>query len=358
MIIFEILPYVILLLLTLFIPKVSKKYMMVLFFIYFVFCGFRYGVGWDYYNYLETLESVRGIENTEFIIRQIEWFCYNNHLKQFFFVATSFFTILFFFLMIAKESVNPGVSVFVYLTLSMFFFHSMTTVRFTMAVAIGFFACYYGYKKQYVPYIALLLVSILTHKAALFGVLTIPFVLTKAKFNFSINLIIFLVCVVVGTVLGTFSVVKSVFDSLLRNEFLFDFISDAEVYLNDRGGENFSRTPYIFAFINLINLFSARKLASTVSDDRLWHYITMFNIGCSIVFLFSFHAVLASRLSQFFMTFILLIVPYYKKYSVQQFILYALFLFGFFYQLTIHASNPDFIGRINCWLPYRMNFIL
>ena len=164
MIYFEILPYVILLLLTLFIPKVSKKYMMALFVIFFVFCGFRYGVGWDYFNYLETLESERGIENTEFIIRQIEWFCYNNHLKQFFFVATSFFTILFYFLMIAKESVNPGVSVFVYLTLSMFFFHSMTTIRFTMAVAIGFFACYYGYKKQYIPYFSLLIISFIKHR--------------------------------------------------------------------------------------------------------------------------------------------------------------------------------------------------
>lgn len=359
MILFDLLPYIFLLFLTVFIPKLCnrKLCMILLFLIYFVFCGFRYGVGWDYFNFLQTLSSVRGIENTEFVVRQIEWFCYNNHLTQFFFVATSFFTVLFFFLMIYKESVNAGVSVFVYLTMSMFFFHSLTTIRFTMAVAIGFFACYFGYKKQYLLYFAFLFLSFLTHKAAVFGVLTIPFVLTEMKWGFATNMTIFLVSYVIGTIIGSFSIISGIFNNLINsNEFFYELMSDAETYMKEKETTGFSRTPYIYATINLINLLSCRKLALSDTSGRFEHYATMFNIGCSLTFLFSFHGTFASRLSQFFMCFILLIVPYYKKNSVQQLLLYSIFLFGFFYQLTIKAYNPDFVGRLNCWLPYRMNF--
>lgn len=359
MILIDLLPYIALLLLTVFIPKLfdKKVYMFLLFLIFFVFCGFRYGVGWDYFNYLQTLDSVRGIEKTEFVVRQLEWFCYNHHLTQFFFVATSFLTILFFFLMISKESVNPGVSVFVYLTMAMFFFHSMTTVRFTLAVSIGFFACYFGYRKKYILYFAFLFLSFLTHKAAVFGILTIPFVLTEMKWGFATNMTIFLVSFVVGIVLGSFSFISSMFNSLIySNEFFYSMLGDAESYMVEKETTGFSRTPYIYATINLINLLSCRKLALSDTNGKFEHYATMFNVGCSLTFLFSFQGTFASRLSQFFMCSILLIVPYYKKLSVQQILFYSIFLFGFFYQLTIKAYNPDFAGRLNCWLPYRMNF--
>lgn len=356
---FDLLPYVALLFMTVVIPKLFEKkaYMHLLFLIFFVFCGFRYGIGWDYFNYCETLElGGWRIEKSEFLIRQLEYFCEKFGFVQFFFVATSFFTILFFFLMISKESENPGVSVFVYLTMAMFFFHSMTTIRFTLAVAIGFFACYFGYKKQYLPYFAFLFLSLLTHKAAVFGVLTIPFVLTRMKFGFAMNMTIFLVSFVLGTIIGSFSIISGLFNNLINsNEFLYELLSDAESYMVEENTTGFSRTPYIFATINLINLLSCRQFATTDDSGRFEHYVTMFNIGCSLTFLFSFQGTFASRLSQFFMCFILLIVPFYKKNSVQQILLYSIFLFVFFYQLTIKTYHPDFIGRINCWLPYRMN---
>lgn len=358
MILFYLLPYIALLLLTVFLPKLFNRrvYMYLLFLIFFVFCGFRYGVGWDYFNYLPTLVSARSIGNTEFVVRQIEWICYDYGFTQFFFVATSFFTILFFFLMISKESVNPGVSVFVYLTMAIFFFHSMTTIRFTMAVAIGFFACYFGYKKKYIPYFAFLFLSILTHKAALFGVLTIPFVLKKIKFGISTNMVIFVTCFVLGMVFSSLSIISSVFNALMDNSFLADYISDAESYLSEKGS-GFSRTPFIYAAISLINLFSMENIEKYDEDNIFGHYATMFNMGCSFVFLFSFNPTFASRIGDFFLVTILLIVPYYNhRTPVQKFLLYSLLLFGFFYQLTISTNHPDFIGRPNCWLPYRMNF--
>ena len=136
-----------------------------------------------------------------------------------------------------------------------------------------------------------------------------------------------------------------------------DVLSNATSYIQDNGSENFSRTPYIFALINLINLFSFQKDNQVATNNQLGHYVTMYNIGCSIMFLFSFNAIFSNRLSTFFTIFLTLIFPYYKYKSNARLVLSTMFVFIFFFQLTIRASHPDFIGRLNCFLPYRMNFV-
>ena len=202
-----------------------------------------------------------------------------------------------------------------------------------------------------------LVVPIFIHTGAIFGLLSIPFVLKRVKFGFILNFTIFLVCFVIGVLMGSFSIFSSFLSAALDNSFLSEIIGDADRYMVDLGSTNLSRTPYMYGLINLVNLFTVKKMAKN-DEGMLEHYVTMFNIGCSLMFLFLFNAVFATRLSQFFMVYIILIVPYYKKLSIQQIVFYSVFLFAFFYQLTIKANHPDFIGRINCWLPYRMNFSL
>lgn len=358
MILFDLFPYIGLLFLTLLVPELvnKKAAVFILFLVFFVFSGFRYGVGWDYFNYANTLkEGGYGIERMEFIIRQLDYFCINHGFTQFFFVATSFITILFCFLMFAKESENPTVSIFVFLCIPLFFLNSLITIRYTMAVSLVFFSCHYGYRRKYIPYIALLVTAFFTHKVALFGLFTIPFVLLKKEFGLMTNLIIFFTCFVFGKVLGSFSMVSSLLDSILLSD--VDALAGTANYMQDTGGANFSRTPYVFALINIINLFVFRKsFHSDVRDQKLGHYVTMYNIGCSIMFFFSFNAIFSNRLSTFFTIFLTLILPYYKYKPIAKPILYSMFIFVFFFQLTIRASHPDFVGRLNCFLPYRMNF--
>lgn len=359
MIFIDLLPYIGLLLLTLLIPKLvnRKRYMFFLFLVFFVFSGFRYGVGWDFFNYLEIIElGGWRFEKTEFLVRQLEMFCAKRGFTQLFFVVTSFFIVLFYFLMISKESENPPVSIFVFLCMPVFFLDSLTTVRFSLAVSMVFLSFHYGYKKQYVPYFILLFAAILTHNAALFGLLTIPFVLLKTKYSLTTNLIIFIACFVFGTIIGAFPFFNTVFSSLSDTSLFGDIVDSGERYMQDKGNANFSRTTKIFALINLINLFSLLGKNQDESDKQLRHYVTMFNIGCSIVFLFSFSSVFASRIGTLFLVSLLLIMPYYKNKSIAKIVLYSIFVFVFFYQLTIHANHPEFIGRLNCWLPYRMNF--
>lgn len=357
--ILELIPYILLFLLTLFVPKIvdKKYYMPFLFLVYFVFSGFRYGVGWDYFNYCENFEQGGWrIEETEFLFRILEYFCINHGFVQLFFVVTSFVLLLSYFWVISKDSINPAVSLFVFLTVAFFFLNSMTTIRFTIAVSLLFLSCHFAYKKQYFLYSLFLLASILSHTAALFGLITIPFVFRKVRFGFIVNLSIFIVCFVIGVVVGSFSFFSDIFNTLMDNSFLNEYIGHAEWYMEDLGSTNLSRTPYIYAVINLINLFTVKRMTKDNEDNMLEHYVTMFNIGCSLMFLFLFNAVFATRLSQFFMVYIILIVPYYKKLSIQQIVFYSIYTFVFFYNLTMKVYHPDFIGRVNCWLPYRMNF--
>lgn len=360
MILVDLLPYIGLLLLTVLVPlfvKNKKTYMFFLFLLFFVFCGFRYGVGWDYFNYANTIKNGGWrIERTEFLVRQLNIFCENHGYAQFFFVATSFFIILLFFLMFYLDSRAPVISVFVFLCIPTFFLNSLVLIRYFMAVSAVFLSLHFGYKKQYIPYFALLLVAFLCHRASVFGLITVPFVLLKKEFSFKTNLILFITCFVLGTVVGSFSLFSSVFSFFADTSLFGELFESGEQYVQDTGGANFSKTPYVFALINLINLFTFHKNNQNESAPLLGHYVTMYNIGCSLMFLLSFNAIFANRLSLFFTIFLTLIVPFYKKNTLPQAALYTIFLFVFFYELTIKASHPLFIGRQNCWLPYTMNF--
>ncbi len=359
MMLIDLLPYIGLLLFTLLIPKFTneKTYLILLFLVYFVFSGFRYGVGWDYFNYVAIIQTGGwAIDRLEPLVRILALFCERNGLVQFFFVATSFFIYFLFFLMFSKESTNPAVSLFVLLCVPSFFLNSMVMVRFFMAVSAVFLSAYFGYNKQYIPYFGLLVVAFLCHKVALFAVFTIPLVLFQKEFSLITNLIVFITCFVVGTIIGSFSYVSSFFSFLSDSSLFGDVFESGVQYMENKGTVNFSKTPLVFALINFINLFSFQKNNQIKTNNRLGHYITMYNIGCSLMFLFSFNTIFANRLSVFFSIFLTLIIPFYRNKKISKIALYSIFVFMFFYELTINATHPLFIGRRNCWLPYMMNF--
>lgn len=355
MILIDILPYVFLLFLTLFLPAVSKKYVWILFVVLLVFSGFRYGVGWDYFNYTVAVEEGGWrISRVEFLIRQLELFCYRQKTPQLFFFVTSLATLSCYFFVFSKVSFKPSASIFAFLCLPIFFLSSLSIIRFALAVAITFLAYYFLEQGRRSLYFALLVASFFVHRAAAFALLTMPFLFWKVSFNQRVNVIIFIASFVIGKVVGSFSLVSAVLDPIL------DMVQTEDVnyvgYLVDSKGAGFSRTPYLYAAINIIVLASYNQLVRTSNNERMASLITLFSLGCSFMFLFSFNQTFASRMSQFFMVYFLLIIPYFKEKSIKNYMLISIFLFVFFFQLTTIGYHPDFIGRINCFLPYRMFF--
>jgi hypothetical protein len=137
--------------------------------------------------------------------------------------------------------------------------------------------------------------------------------------------------------------------------FLSETFEDSMLYFDSEGG-GFSRSPLLYASINICNLIWYNKLTNNDSDEKSKLYITMYNLGCSVMFLFSFQATMASRLAQVFMVYILLLCPSYNRLKMAKSVIFVIAVVAYFFQLSIQGSHPDFSGRWNCFLPYRITF--
>lgn len=354
MLIYDLFPYILLWLLivsfSIIKPKGNVSFA-VLGLILILFSGLRYGVGWDYFNYVNTIESGGwGIERLEYISRQIALLAQKFHIPQLYFIINSFLTILFCFLAIKKSSVANNISFLFFFCIPIFFLTSLVTVRFSLSVAFLFYA-FTCFPKKWYMYATSIFIAVLLHKAAFFSILVIPF-LYGFRLSLKWNIIIFIICVIVGTLFSTFSLN---YLKLIMNLFgsSNDFLGGVQGYLIDTGGKGFSKSPLMYAVINICNFFLYRRVCSSKSDEL---YITLYNIGCSFMFLFSFDSTFAARIGQFFMIYIILLAPSYRFEKLLQIIVYMIIFFSFFYQLCIAGYHPDFIGRRNCFLPYQLCF--
>lgn len=353
MLIYDLFPYILLWLLivsfSIIKPKGNVSFA-VLGFILILFSGLRFGVGWDYFNYVNTIESGGWrIDRLEYISRQIAFLAQKLRNPQLYFIINSFLTILFYFLAIKKLSVANNISVLFLFCIPIFFLTSLVTVRFSLSVAFLFYAFNCFPKKWYI-YVVSIFIAALMHRAALFSILIVPF-LYGFRISLKGNIIIFTICFIIGTSFSTFSLnyLTSIVDSFGSSN---DFFEGVQGYLINTGGKGFSKSPLMYAVINICNFFLYRRVTS--KSDEL--YITLYNIGCSLMFLFSFESTFAARIGQFFMIYIILLAPSYRSNKLLQIIVYMIIFFSFFYQLCITGYHPDFIDRRNCFLPYQLCF--
>lgn len=355
MLLFDLLPYIFLLFLTVVIPKTAmRNYTLVLGVIYVIFCGFRYAVGWDYFNYIFAIEEGGWyISRMEFVVRQIAYLANVLDNSRIFFILTSILTFYFFFKAISKLSLNAGVSIFVFLCLPSFFISTLTTVRFSLAVALLFYASVY-INKNWFMYAVFFVLAVLSHKSAVIGIFALPFISGKINVNRFWNIIIFMVCFVFCqfySFSSSVSVILSYIGGYLDG--VTDIAEQGLSYLNNANASGFSKSPYMYAFINVFNLIFYNKLVR--NDDVAKRYVTLYNLGCSIMFVLSFDQVFASRLAQPFMMYVMLLAPYYKLLRDWRYIVYATCVFVFFFQLSVKGNHADFQNRRNCYLPYKMS---
>lgn len=361
MILYQLFPYLVLLLLTVVIPKFFQKTdIKILFVIFVVFGGCCYGVGWDYYNYTNAILS-RGwfVERMEFFPRQLAILAGDLNSPQLFFFVNSFVVVLLYFFTIQKKSINPAISILVFLCLPIFFLSSINILRYAAAMAVLFFAHRYAEERHWLLYLGFVVIAFFTHKASIFGVLVMPFFFKKVKIPLLLNIAIFVVCFVFSQVSSFSTYLSSIFTYLGNWSGGLEELSDyGQRYIEGSTGRGFSRTPYIYAFINVLNFVNYHKLTNNNTNEQVSRYITLFNIGCSVMFLMSFDSVFGSRMAQPFLAFALLLIPYYfkNKNDVYCYVISAVLVFVFVFQLSIPGYHSDFIGRHNCYLPYRLFF--
>ena len=289
-IIIDLLPYLFLLLLTIIIPKIARRhYVGILFVLFTLFAGFRYGVGWDYFNYTRAIEEGGWhLERIEFVPRQIELLAHNFGEPQLFFFITSLLISLLYFVTINKLSIDPAISIFVFLCIPLFFITSLTTVRFSMSVAILFFAAIFA-NKNWKLYILLIIVAFFTHRVSIIGLLAMPILFDKVRINRTLNFIIFISCFIFSLFYSfapTLSVLLFQLSDL--SKVLEEMAVTGQEYITTSTGAGFTRSPYLYAAINLCNLLIYSHLTNYGSNNVVEKYITLFNLGTSLMFLMSF----------------------------------------------------------------------
>ena len=356
MILLQLFPYLLLLLIV-WVISIStniRKASFILISLLAFFVGCRYSVGWDYWNYTSLIQNADyGLERFEWIPRQLGFFAHEIKFPQLYFLVVGFFSMFFSIKALKRLSDDFPISIYIFLTFPLFFLTSLVIDRFFLALSIMVYCSTFLIKeKKIVPFFIGLFIAFNIHVASLFAILfIIPcFVHVSNK----VNIVFFAFSFVLNSI---------VIDLFIPNLSLLIgasdvFSSNAESfvkYAETGSSSGMNKIPIVFYTINVINLLCYKQLFPT-NDERLNIYLSIFNIGCCLMQLFSFEQNMASRFSVFFLLYICLIVPYYKRVKNYRCIFYLLGLALYIYALTVNASHPDFVGRRNCYLPYNFFF--
>lgn len=138
----------------------------------------RYGIGTDYFNYMDMYNSITSDNNIMKSIinyRSIEpgWIILNYMVKYIFddykyvFIISSFFTLFFSFKAIYnfKDKINLGLSMFIFMCT--LYLTSFNIIRQSLAVAIVFFGYKYIEEKKVFKYLLFMCLAICFHYSAL-----------------------------------------------------------------------------------------------------------------------------------------------------------------------------------------------
>lgn len=345
----NVMPYVVLITFCALITyKSNKKLASLLLGVMFLFSAIRYDVGWDYseyYSHIDSYDIERAVLRFELIPKWMAYISNGLGMPTLFFVFHAFFTLFFLYLFLKKKSKNVTLSLFIYLTIPLFFLDSLSIVRFHLAMSAFLLStCYYD-EKKYVLFALFLSIAIASHTSAY---ICLIYPLLK---RFPLNRTCMILSLAISFVFS-----KSLWMILQY----VTFIPGLQIYIQ-RAGEisGFSLLPLLLLFFGIINLLYYKKLVQM--DSNMRYYISYYNIGCCFMYILSFEVTLASRISRFFLLYLLLIFPYYVslfKYRKLQKQLYILFLIFIFLFNLYWSSRAYYLGLVSKdqFLPYKTVF--
>lgn len=346
----DTIPYLLLLGLLMINMKINSKASNNLcFFVLFVFSAIRYDVGYDYMMYLDILRYEPDYDRFEFLEYLLQRFAAQTYIPIFF-IVNSFITVYFAKWAIEKLSVNVSISLLAFFCLPLLYTHSLSIIRFWSGVSVLFYATTFLYEKKWLHFAIFYIISYFLHGSMAVGILFIPLVL------FKISRIANIILLILSFIGGEFVLNRLLGSSLADYGILGERLN---YYANIGDTESaMTKIPYLYLAIDILFLFLWTRNKNK-SSAVLHKYITIFNIGVSILFLFSFDNTLNSRLCRPFLIYIILVVPLIlkhlrgetKRMSTLAFTLAASALF--LYTITIYN---DTLGKSE-YLPYRIIFL-
>lgn len=323
----------------------------IIFFVLLFFCIFRYDVGWDYMSYVnEIKEGITSINESRYepFSKLIFYLSSSIGFYPFTFFFFAFATLYLVYKSINLFSENRTLSWLVYYSLPLFFFASLSTIRQSIATAIILFSYKYLQENKRIKYLISILIASLFHISGIAGLLLWPII--KIPINKKISFIIlfasFLFPLYIEKIIISFA--ESYFSG-------FEFFNSLSWYLNAEN-KGTSILQYLYYFFGFFNLLFYNKLIDIAPKNKT--YINLVTFGIVLFNLLSFEPISATRLSAFFLIFLMFIIPYYPflfpKYVkvIRTSIVALLIAISFFYLwIYINGYANNELDKIS-FIPY------
>ena len=241
-----------------------------IFLLLFAVSAFRTGIGNDYERYVEFVHLIQfnQVVPTEIgfngLVRLINALSGFENAKLMF-ALYAFVTILLFLVGMMRQSLDFPLTFFLFMTLG-YYFQTMNTVRYYLALAIAFLCLGYVQKKQYGRFILMVLLGSLFHKSLL---VIIPLYLLAAidwkKWMLA----------VAGVLSVSFLIFKDFYLSVVV--FLYPSYKDTE-YLE--GGTSIPNILRCLAVL-VLSLLYYRKCVRDNKENRFYFYL---NLGACVLY--------------------------------------------------------------------------
>lgn len=352
---FDLLPYIILLVLLFTILSINvnnKIKARNIFFVILVFSSIRYGIGYDYIAYKSDILHSNGgydpLELEELVPRHIGYFARATHY-QLFFVITSFLVLYPVYFVSKHLSLAPDLSMIVYVLHPLFFLDGLGTIRNAVAYSMLLLVFYYLYTDKKLVSFLIFVIACFTHKSAFIGFLLYPLFFLKLSKN--TNIILFVI---------TFIFQASSVSSLIINFAPgFSVVENGLHYLEEErtGG---GKMAIALNLIGVLNFFLWNRLVKVNTSNII--YLNYINCGlCLWNFFHPISETISLRFSVYFLLFLILLAPSYcnifgKKhyFTIKKIIvlLMLLFVISNFYIVIAYGKANDH----KSFLPYQTIF--
>ena len=303
-----------------------KNSSLILYYTLLIFCILRFNIGWDYITYVEEIKAgpVSILESRfEPLSKLVFLISAFLNFYPLTFIFFGWITLLLIYKSINKNSITPTISWLVYYSLPLFFFASLSTIRQSIATALLLYSYEYLKEKKDIKFILTISVATLFHISGLIGLLF--WIIVKYPLNKKYNIILFIFPLFANNI-----IINIIERAFLEN----GFFSALSWYLKAEN-EGTSKLQYLYYILGIINLFFYDKLIRLDKSNRIM--ISFVTFGVFIFNVLSFEPISATRISAFFLIFLMYLIPYYSKIFpnarkiIEQSLVLILIAISFFY---------------------------
>lgn len=274
------------------------------------FSGFRYGIGTDYTMYenmylnMDTISM--SIFRTGVGYYYLTYFLHlliPNSATVLFFIISAL-TNIYIYKFCKENSINPGLSVFLYITLG-FYTTSFNIFRQMLSVAIVLYSYKFLNTNKYIKYVIFSILAISIHQSAIFVILLI--VIFNKLWHKELNAkVMFIVGIII---LISYN---AVYIFLLKHITSISVYSDSEEY--SAGIGTYLQLIIYGILFFIVNL--KRKQIIKTNENNL-EYINLFNISY-IIMMAGIKNTLFMRMANYLSIFIILLIPeLYNIYNIK-----------------------------------------